>query len=138
MHDFTTLSRSATLPAPTDDARVVARVAAGLFAEVDTSGGIRLLGVGVSGLADWVQEDLFASAERQALTDTPEPADVVPFPAGGSPAWTCCTPSTGRAGCGAAAGAASRCVSRPPTPRPARSVRSPPTTPTCPGPALTA
>lgn len=63
LHDFTTLSRSATLPAPTDDVRVVARLAARLFAEVDTSGGIRLLGVGVSGLADWVQEDLFSSSE---------------------------------------------------------------------------
>ncbi len=63
LHDFTTLSRSATLPAPTDDVRVVARLAARLFAEVDTSGGIRLLGVGVSGLADWVQQDLFSSSE---------------------------------------------------------------------------
>jgi DNA polymerase-4 len=26
---------------------------------MDTSGGVRLLGVGVSGLADWVQDDLF-------------------------------------------------------------------------------
>jgi DNA polymerase IV len=61
LHDFTTLSRSATLTAPTDDAQVVSRLAARLFTEVDTTGGIRLLGVGVSGLADWVQHDLFSS-----------------------------------------------------------------------------
>ena len=63
LHDFTTLTRSATLPAPTDDIRVVSRLASQLFAEIDTSAGIRLLGVGVSGLADWVQEDLFTSAD---------------------------------------------------------------------------
>jgi len=59
MHDFTTHTRSSTLPAPTDSTRVVARLARALLAEVDTSGGVRLLGVGVSGLADWIQEDLF-------------------------------------------------------------------------------
>jgi DNA polymerase-4 len=80
LHDFTTLSRSASLPAPTDDARVVARIAAGLFTEVDTSAGVRLLGVGVSGLADWVQEDLFASAERVAVSESPEPAEALPVP----------------------------------------------------------
>ncbi|HZY29328.1 MAG TPA: DNA polymerase IV [Jiangellaceae bacterium] len=80
LHDFTTLSRSATLPAPTDDARVVARIAAGLFTEVDTSAGVRLLGVSVSGLADWVQEDLFASAERVAVSGSPEPAEALPVP----------------------------------------------------------
>lgn len=69
LHDFTTLSRSATLPAPTDDARTVSRLAARLFTEVDTSAGIRLLGVGVSGLADWVQEDLFASPAELVLPD---------------------------------------------------------------------
>ena len=35
-----------TLPAPTDDTRVVARLARALLGEVDTSGGVRLLGVG--------------------------------------------------------------------------------------------
>ncbi|HEX6232981.1 MAG TPA: DNA polymerase IV [Jiangellaceae bacterium] len=64
LHDFTTLSRSATLPGPTDDARVVGRVAAHLLDEVDITGGIRLLGVGLAGLADWVQEDLFADHDN--------------------------------------------------------------------------
>ncbi len=63
LHDFTTHTRSSTLPAPTDDTRVVARLARALLGEVDTSGGVRLLGVGVSGLADWIQEDLFADYE---------------------------------------------------------------------------
>jgi DNA polymerase IV len=64
--DFTTLSRSQTLAGPTDDERVVGPVARRLLAEVDTRGGVRLLGVGVSGLADWVQEDLFVDAEPAA------------------------------------------------------------------------
>ena len=59
LHDFTTLSRSTTLSSPTDQARTIARLARGLLTDLDTSGGVRLLGVGVSGLADWVQEDLF-------------------------------------------------------------------------------
>jgi DNA polymerase-4 len=59
LHDFTTHTRSTTLPAPTDNPRVVARLARTLLGDVDTSGGVRLLGVGVSGLADWIQEDLF-------------------------------------------------------------------------------
>jgi DNA polymerase-4 len=63
LHDFSTHTRSATLPGPTDDARTVARVARTLLGEVDTSGGVRLLGVGVSGLADWIQDDLFADQE---------------------------------------------------------------------------
>jgi DNA polymerase IV len=73
LHDFTTLTRSATLPAPTDDVRVVSRLASQLFAEIDTSAGIRLLGVGVSGLADWVQEDLFSSADP---SPTPAAAEL--------------------------------------------------------------
>jgi len=63
LHDFTTLSRSTTLPSPTDSGPTVARLARGLLADLDTSGGVRLLGVGVSGLADWIQEDLFGETE---------------------------------------------------------------------------
>jgi DNA polymerase-4 len=44
---------------------------------VDTSGGVRLLGVGVSGLADWIQEDLFADLEDEAA-DSPD-AGVQPL-----------------------------------------------------------
>ncbi len=63
LHDFSTHTRSATLPGPTDDARTVSRVAPPLLDAVDTSAGVRLLGVGVSGLADWIQDDLFADDE---------------------------------------------------------------------------
>jgi len=80
MHDFTTLSRSTTLPSPTDSAATVARLARRLLADLDTSGGVRLLGVGVSGLADWVQEDLFGETlgedeeepETAAETELPD------------------------------------------------------------------
>ncbi|MEO7351788.1 MAG: DNA polymerase IV, partial [Marmoricola sp.] len=67
LHDFSTVSRSATLSEPSDDGRQIARVARALFSELDTSGGVRLLGVGVSGLADWIQEDLFADDEVEEL-----------------------------------------------------------------------
>ncbi|PSL03668.1 DNA polymerase-4 [Haloactinopolyspora alba] len=71
LHDFTTLSRSATLPAPTDDPRTVSRVASRLLSEIDVTGGVRLLGVGVSGLSDWVQDDLFGT-EPEAAEDPGE------------------------------------------------------------------
>jgi len=79
MHDFTTLSRSHTLASPTDEGGTIARVARSLLADLDTSGGVRLLGVGVSGLADWVQEDLFGE------TTTEE--DDVPLPEPPRNAW---------------------------------------------------
>jgi DNA polymerase-4 len=75
LHDFTTLSRSTTLGAPTDAAPVIARLARGLLGELDLTGGVRLLGVGVSGLADWIQDDLFGG-EHDA--DDDEPVDDLP------------------------------------------------------------
>ncbi|MET8681377.1 DNA polymerase IV [Streptomyces sp. NPDC004647] len=61
-YDFSTLTRSETLRGPTDDPAVIREAAARLIEAVDTTGGVRLLGVGVSGLADFTQEDLFAQA----------------------------------------------------------------------------
>ncbi|RPK81741.1 DNA polymerase IV [Streptomyces sp. ADI98-10] len=61
-YDFSTLTRSETLRGPTDDPTVVREAAARLLESVDTTGGVRLLGVGVTGLADFTQEDLFAQA----------------------------------------------------------------------------
>ncbi|MFE5679967.1 DNA polymerase IV [Streptomyces erythrochromogenes] len=71
-YDFSTLTRSETLRGPTDDAAVVREAAARLLEAVDTTGGVRLLGVGVTGLADYTQEDLFAqslAAEAQAADE---------------------------------------------------------------------
>lgn len=87
MYDFTTLSRSATLPAPTEDAATIARLARTLLADLDTSGGVRLLGVGVSGLADWVQDDLFAALDADDGPDGPDGPDGTPGdPAADEPA----------------------------------------------------
>jgi DNA polymerase IV len=72
LHDFTTLSRSTTLASPTDSAATIARLARGLLTDLDTSGGVRLLGVGVSGLADWVQEDLFGETAEEDEELLPE------------------------------------------------------------------
>src|SRR6478736_5947783 len=79
LYDFTTLSRSATLPAPTDATATIGRLARALLTELvasgSTAGGVRLLGVGVSGLADWIQDDLFGETEdHEAIAELPEPA----------------------------------------------------------------
>ncbi|MEW2071376.1 DNA polymerase IV [Streptomyces sp. NPDC007346] len=75
-YDFSTLTRSETLRGPTDDPTVVREAAARLLEAVDTTGGVRLLGVGVTGLADFTQEDLFAQAadarELAARSTVPE------------------------------------------------------------------
>ncbi|MFF4520658.1 DNA polymerase IV [Streptomyces bluensis] len=68
-YDFSTLTRSETLRGPTDDPAVVRETAARLLEAVDTTGGVRLLGVGVSGLADYTQEDLFAQAAGETPLD---------------------------------------------------------------------
>ncbi|MFI1825428.1 DNA polymerase IV [Streptomyces sp. NPDC020412] len=68
-YDFSTLTRSETLRGPTDDPAVVREAAARLLEAVDTTGGVRLLGVGVSGLADYTQEDLFAQAASARAAD---------------------------------------------------------------------
>ncbi|MCZ7415548.1 DNA polymerase IV [Streptomyces sp. WMMC897] len=73
-YDFSTLTRSETLRGPTDDPVVIREAAARLLAAVDTTAGVRLLGVGVSGLADFTQEDLFA----QAAPAGPEAASATP------------------------------------------------------------
>ena len=58
--DFTTITRAVTRDQPTDDGALVARLARRLLAEINTSGGVRLLGVGVSTLYDFAQDDLFS------------------------------------------------------------------------------
>ncbi|MFF5900751.1 DNA polymerase IV [Streptomyces argenteolus] len=85
-YDFSTLTRSETLRGPTDDPTVVREAAARLLEAVDTTGGVRLLGVGVTGLADFTQEDLFAQAAEaehaaeEAAADAPPEAPPVAAP----------------------------------------------------------
>jgi DNA polymerase IV len=69
-YDFTTLTRSQTLAQPTDDTRQIAATARRLLADAGAEGGLRLLGVGVSGLSLYAQGDLFAEG---LLTDDAEP-----------------------------------------------------------------
>ncbi|MFD4768328.1 DNA polymerase IV [Streptomyces niveus] len=79
-YDFSTLTRSETLRGPTDDPGVVREAAGRLLESLDTTGGVRLLGVGVTGLTDYTQEDLFAQAAADAeaagaadAVDEPDP-----------------------------------------------------------------
>ena len=65
-YDFSTLTRSSTLPQSTDAPRQLASTALALLRDVDVTGGVRLLGLGVSGLSDYVQEDLFAEPPERA------------------------------------------------------------------------
>lgn len=71
-YDFSTLTRSETLRGPTDDPAVVREAALRLLEGVDSTGGVRLLGVGVSGLADFTQEDLFAQAAGERVESAAE------------------------------------------------------------------
>jgi DNA polymerase-4 len=85
-YDFTTITRSATRAQPTDDSRLIAHQARRLLAEIDTSSGIRLLGVGVTTLADFVQDDLFGPTADPVdpppagteTYDIPTPAETAP------------------------------------------------------------
>lgn len=81
-YDFSTLTRSETLRGPTDDVAVVREAAARLIEQVDTTEGVRLLGVGVTGLADYTQEDLFAQAAH--AVEAAVAAESVPVPGAGT------------------------------------------------------
>jgi DNA polymerase-4 len=79
LHDFSTLTRSRTLLSATDQADVIGSVATSLLSAVDATGGVRLLGVGVAGLTDVLQEALFTSDGSSAapledvVEDQPKP-----------------------------------------------------------------
>ncbi len=88
--DFTTVSRSTTLSSPTDQAATLGRLARKLLADLDTSQGVRLLGVGVSGLADWVQGDLseiglFGELEHSGSAEDEQSGGAVDSPDSDSP-----------------------------------------------------
>jgi DNA polymerase-4 len=84
-YDFSTLTRSQTLAHALDDPRQIAEVAHRLLAAVDRTGGLRLLGVGVSGLSPYAQGDLFATESAPVVDDAPDaepvPTDPQPGPA---------------------------------------------------------
>jgi DNA polymerase-4 len=88
-HDFSTYTRSRTLLSATDRMDVIDSVAQSLLSAADISGGVRLLGVGVAGLTDVLQEDLFS-------TETTEQPDAVTE--GGEPAADPVTPGATSAG----------------------------------------
>jgi DNA polymerase IV len=81
LHDFSTLTRSRTLLNATEDPEVIGSVAISLLSGVEVAGGVRLLGVGVAGLTDVLQEDLFTSdssavqPHEEAVEDLPKPDD---------------------------------------------------------------
>jgi DNA polymerase IV len=79
LHDFSTFTRSRTLPTATDRADVIGSVATALLSGVDASSGVRLLGVGVAGLTDVLQEDLFAT-DGSAAEPSEDPAEDHPRP----------------------------------------------------------
>ena len=81
LHDFSTLTRSRTLLTATDHPDIIGSVATSLLSAVDATGGVRLLGIGVAGLTDVLQEDLFAadgltgSGTEDVVEDHPEPQE---------------------------------------------------------------
>ncbi|MEV8504544.1 DNA polymerase IV [Actinoplanes sp. NPDC051475] len=87
-YDFTTITRSSTRAQPTDDPRLIAQLARKLLADVDTATGIRLLGVSVATLADFVQDDLFTDTTTDAAIESglsPAPADAAALPPATTP-----------------------------------------------------
>jgi DNA polymerase-4 len=59
LHGFVTHTRSRTLSGPTDRTELIGQIAQTLLDEIDIGSGVRLLGVGVAGLTDGAQQDLF-------------------------------------------------------------------------------
>ncbi len=78
---FQTLSRSVTLDRPTDSGQRILGVASELFEALDIGAGIRLLGVGVSGLQSVVGEQLSIGGQShfaqhsQGTLFAPDPAE---------------------------------------------------------------
>jgi DNA polymerase-4 len=80
-HDFTTVTRSGSLPYATGEPAVIAREARRLLDTIDTTSGLRLLGVGVSGLTAHAQEELDlggATAYDDGTGEDPAEGDLLP------------------------------------------------------------
>src|SRR5699024_11924984 len=70
-HASTTHTRSQTPSGPPDYPDVISDIARRLLSQTELPGGLRLLGVGVSGLTDWVQDDL--CGDKPAAPAPPQP-----------------------------------------------------------------
>jgi len=81
-YDFSTITRSVTLDQPTDSAAKILSGAKQLLSAIDTSNGIRLLGVGVSGLSDYAQQDLLADLVDPTDGTAPAVGSVGAVPVG--------------------------------------------------------
>ncbi|MEZ5167891.1 MAG: DNA polymerase IV [Acidimicrobiales bacterium] len=76
--DFTTITRSVTLPEPVDSARTIGQEAASLLARIDPTPGVRLLGVSLSQLVDSSTRQLtFDDASGPSWTDTDQVIDDI-------------------------------------------------------------
>lgn len=64
-HDFTTWTRQATLPHPTDDAKAIEEAALALLEKVWDRLAVRLIGVGISGLRDARQLSLWEQPDER-------------------------------------------------------------------------
>lgn len=71
LHGFITHTRSRTLAGATDRPELISTLARSLLDEVDISPGVRLIGVGVAGLTDVLQEDLFSTEVTDDLAVDP-------------------------------------------------------------------
>jgi DNA polymerase-4 len=79
-HDFQTITRSHTLPAPTATAAVLANVAKDLLAGIDPGAGVRLFGVSLSNLGDASDEQLTlddAVADSAGWDDASRAVDAI-------------------------------------------------------------
>jgi DNA polymerase-4 len=77
-HDFRTITRSITLPAPIDSGNAVTRAAKGLLAPIDPTSGVRLLGVSVSGLAtDSARQLTIDDADAPSWDDASRAVDEI-------------------------------------------------------------
>jgi DNA polymerase IV len=81
--DFATITRTQTLPGAVDGGPVIARISAALLDQVDTSAGVRLLGVSVS--------NLIRGAPRQLTLDVGEDTGDPVSVALSSPDWDTAT-----------------------------------------------
>jgi DNA polymerase-4 len=84
--DFATFTRSRTLGSATDAAETIGSVAVSLLGAVNVAGGVRLLGVGVAGLTDLRQAELFTDEADSEAVDAME-HEAAPPPASAAPDW---------------------------------------------------